>query len=99
MLLRLLVSTISNSNGGSILGTSTINVTGQGFSVTGGNTIELVSADDTYWLFEGSGLIFTDNFYVDITAEFGNIAAGQYSVYVRNGYDGNPSAAFSLTVN
>jgi hypothetical protein len=79
----------------------TIVVWGNGFSLTGGNTIQLVRAGySDVWMYEGDGHYFWDDSHTQINASLdGRAAAGQWTLYVRNYWSGTPSAAYSLTIN
>jgi hypothetical protein len=80
---------------------SVIIVWGQGFSVTGGNTIQLTRAGfPDVWLYETDGAYYWDDSHTQINAALNAWAApGQWTAVVRNGYTGTPSAGFVLTIN
>ncbi len=79
----------------------TIVVWGNGFSLTGGNTIQLTrSGYPDIWMYEGDGYYFWDESYTQMNASLaGRAAPGQWNLYVRDYWSGTPSAAYTLTVN
>jgi len=75
-------------------------VWGNGFSVTGGNSLQFTRPgyDDVWW-YDGCGYGFWDLSYWQINAQVaGRLAAGTWTLYVRNGYSSNPSAEFTVTI-
>jgi len=79
---------------------SGIIVWGNGFSLTGGNTIQLTRPGySDVWLYNGDGHYFWDKSHSQINAALdGRAAPGEWTVYVRNGYSGIPSAAYVITI-
>ncbi|HSB13571.1 MAG TPA: hypothetical protein VLE22_03880 [Bryobacteraceae bacterium] len=79
----------------------TIIVWGNGFSLTGGNTIQLTRAGyPDVWMYNGDGHYFWDHSHFQINASLdGRAATGQWTLYVRNGYSGTPSAAYTIMIN
>lgn len=75
-------------------------VWGNGFSITGGNTLALKrSGYADVWYYETDGLYYWDYGYYQINAALGGrAAAGTWTLYVRNPYDGTPSAGFQVTL-
>ena len=81
-------------------GNSTLIITGRGFGVNGGNSVEVrLAGTPVTWLYEGDGYDFSDSSYTTISAQLGGLAAGNYVIYLRNVYDGNPSTGFAITIN
>lgn len=96
------VSAVTDQNLSSTINANdTIVVWGNGFSLTGGNTIQLTrSGYPDVWMYEGDGYYFWDESHTQINASLaGRAAPGQWSLYVRNYWSGTPSAAYTLTVN
>ncbi|MCX6618374.1 MAG: Ig domain-containing protein [Acidobacteria bacterium] len=76
-------------------------VWGNGFSVTGGNSLQFTRPGyNDVWMAEGqTSYGFWDQSYRQINAELGGrLAAGTWTLYVWNGYSPNPSAAFTVTI-
>jgi hypothetical protein len=78
---------------------STIVVWGNGYSKTGGNTIQLTrSGYGDVWLYETDGYYYWDQSYYQINASLnGRAAAGTWTAYVRTPYTG-PSAGYTLNI-
>ena len=52
------------------------------------------------WLYDGNGDYFWDQSNFQIHASLnGRAAPGVWSLYIRNGYSGTPSAAYRITIN
>ena len=97
------ITAITNSSYGSYITSSdTIIVWGEGFSVHGGNTVQLHNntTNSDYWQYETDGRYFWDNSYTQINAALGGVPpAGSYTVYARNSFSGTPSVGFALTIH
>jgi hypothetical protein len=96
-----LVNAVTNQNYQSTIHTTDyLIVWGNGFSVTGGNTLQFTRAGYTdVWMYETDGHYFWDLSYGQINAELAaRLAPGQWTLYVRNPYDGTPSTPFTVTI-
>jgi hypothetical protein len=97
------ISSATDQNYESTINTfDTIIVWGNGFSLTGGNTLQFTRpgyAD--VWMYQGDGHYFWDLSYRQINASLdGRLAPGAWTLYLRNGYGpNNPSAAFPVTIS
>lgn len=97
-----IVNATTNQNYSYDIGSNdTIIIWGNGFSLSGGNTVQLTR--DGYadvWLYDGNGYYFWDQSTFQIHASLnGRAAPGLWTLYVRNGYSGAPSAAYRITIN
>ncbi len=75
-------------------------VWGNGFSLNGGNTIQLTRPGyPDVWLYAGDGHYFWDQSHFQINAKLdGRAAPGQWTLYVRNSYSGTPSNGYVITI-
>lgn len=97
-----IVTAVMNQNNSYKIGANdTIILWGNGFSLSGGNTVQL--SRDGYgdvWLYDGHGDYFWDQSNVQIAASLnGRAAPGVWNLYVRNGYSGTSSKAYQITIN
>ena len=76
-------------------------VWGIGFSLCGGNTLQLTRHGyDDVWFYDGDGYYFWDQSSFQINASLnGRAAPGVWNLFVRNGYSESASAAYQVTVN
>jgi hypothetical protein len=97
-----IVNAVTNQNYSYTIGSNdTMIVWGNGFSLSGGNTLQLTrSGYPDVWFYEGDGYYFWDqsNFQVNASLN-GRAAPGVWNLYVRNNYSGTPSAAYQVTIN
>jgi hypothetical protein len=76
----------------------TIVIYGEGFSLTGGNTIHLTGPGDV-WLYEADGYYYWDDSRTQINAQIAcYVTPGTWSFNVLNPKNGNPSASYSIQV-
>jgi hypothetical protein len=97
-----IVNAVTNFDSGStIYANGGIIVWGNGFSRTGGNSIQLTRPGyGDVWLYAGDGdPNYWDQSHFQINAGLqGRAAPGQWTLYVRNGYSGTPSPGYNLTI-
>lgn len=97
-----IVNAVTNQNNSYQIGSNdTMIVWGNGFSLSGGNTLQLTRAGyDDVWFYDGDGYYFWDQSNFQINASLnGRAAPGVWNLYIRNGYSGTPSAAYQVTIN
>jgi hypothetical protein len=73
-------------------------VYGEGFSISGGNTIHFTGPGDV-WLYETDGYYYWDDSRTQINAQVGcYVSPGAWSFSVLNPKSGNPSATYSINI-
>ena len=79
----------------------TIVVWGRGFSKFNTSSLQFIRAGYTdVWMWNADGHYYWNFSYTQINAALGaRLAPGQWTLYVRNGYSGTPSAPYTVNVN
>src|SRR5207253_2218143 len=92
---------LNQYNSSTIHANDIIQVFGTGFSVTPQNVIQLVRPGfSDVWLWDADGSYFWDRSYIQMNASLNNWAVpGAWTLYVYNGYTGNSSAGYPITIN
>jgi hypothetical protein len=76
-----------------------VEITGKGFSPSGGNTIHLTGPGGDWWLYEQDGYLFSDDSSTRITAQLAcYLPAGNWTAAVLNPYASKPSPGYSLNI-
>jgi hypothetical protein len=97
-----IVNAVTNQNYSYTIGSNdTMIVFGNGFSLSGGNTLQLTrSGYPDVWFYDGDGYDFWDQSNFQINAALnGRAAPGVWNLYVRNNYSGTPSALYQVNIN
>jgi hypothetical protein len=76
-----------------------VEITGKGFSPSGGNTIHLTGAGGDWWLYEQDGYLYSDDSSTRITAQVAcYLPPGNWTAAVLNPYASQPSPGYSLNI-
>lgn len=76
-----------------------VEITGKGFSPSGGNTIHLSGPGGDWWLYEQDGYLFSDDSSTRITAQVAcYLPAGNWTAAVLNPYASKASPGYSLNI-